>query len=192
MGSVDPLRNPELGKAGGLMQNQIYDVLHSEPGGDEFQFEVVADTDALEVTINPIVADPVRFFNSDHAPFFKPGDNLLLQFIRLNLPYCFGQGTGIHHIGISWLAEDNEEQPITELAQNSLIDMACACDGIQLPGDGLFLQTPTKDGKLWGLGVTSLQFNVAMVNVPAVLVGQTLLATYFLGVSHTVPMEFGS
>lgn len=170
----------------------IFDVLHTQPDDGSLVFTVVDTATAIEVPLEPIVGF-CRLVNSNLAQYFAPGDNLLLQFVSNNLPYGFGQGTGRHKITMVWLDNTDAVIPIPELADNSLFDIPEFCEGLRFPGDGLFIKTPvTPTGTHFNLAFTIVDCNVSMINAPAVLLGETLEAMYYLGVTHTLPMEFGS
>lgn len=170
----------------------VYDVLHSAPETPgELEFEVVADSTALEVAVGDVSEDGVPFFNSNSQQFFQAGDNLMLQFIKPNIPYGFGQGTGSHRLKIMWFNELGATFLVEELGFFSFVDIPNLCEGLNFPGAGLFLTTPKTHGRI-GLGIYSETLKVSMVNVPAVLVGETVVVGYLIGVTHTLEMEGGS
>lgn len=170
-----------------MAKQTVYDVLHTLPTGDQLTFEVVPVATAVEVPLadGTPLAPFVPLANANGDQLFEPGENFILEFVSINIPYGFGQGTGLHRLSLVWKPTGGGTVVIPELAGNSALDMPNLCDGIVFPG-GLFIEAPKDDSAVLGLVLADL--NVSMINAPSSLIGETILATYFFGISHTRPL----
>lgn len=169
----------------------IFDVLSSNNtvvGDADF---TAAAAPPLQVALNPIAAAGLVFSDANGNTWVEPGDRLILSRLLVNTPFCFGQGTGTHRLGIAWKNSIGGFVIIPEFAGNSTLTVP-TLEGIDFAGGpnaggGLFIKTPTNLGKLQ-LALTVATLNVSMVNLPTDLVGQVIALQYHLEVFHTLPL----
>jgi hypothetical protein len=168
----------------------IFDVITSIPveSGD-LQF-TAAESPPLQVAVgSPSV--PVILMAAGGELFFNPGDNILLMAISPYIAYGFGQAVGSHFLGLNWIAQDDSTIVIPELSGGGIVTIPNLCDGLEFPGDGLFLRAPRDRGNL-RLAVTSVDLNVSMLGLPSALAGQVMEIQYHLKIGHTLPMFGGT
>ncbi len=167
----------------------IFDVITSSPveAGD-LRF-TAAEAPPLQVTVTS-PSNPVFLINAFGDLFFNPGDNILLMAISPYIAYGFGQAVGTHILGVNWIDQDDNVVVIPELAGSS-VAIPNLCDGLEFPGDGLFLRAPRDRGNL-RLAITGVALKVSMLGLPSALAGQVMEVQYHFKIGHTLPMFGGT
>ncbi len=143
----------------------------------------------------PVTAPGVNglpFADANGNQWFTPGDNILLQKAVPEMPYSFGQGPGLHVIGISWQNVSNGFYIIRELAGNGVLSIP-DLDGVDFEGqagaNGLMITCPNGSGEKKRLVLTTISLNVSQLNLPADLAGVLIKVQYCLQVVHGIKLE---
>lgn len=147
--------------------------------------DFTASSAVLEVAVNTPGAMELPFENANLDTWIEPGDNLKLMELTINVPFCFGQGTGTHLIGIAFRDSLGAIIPIPELAGASSVVMPTLC-GLTFETP-VHIETPKNLGRL-ELVLVFAGLNLSMVDLPAALDGQTFHVQYHLEVIHTLPL----
>jgi len=147
---------------------------------------------ALEVAVSGPGADGLVFSNSYGMSYFQLGDNLKIAKLWVNIPFGFGQGTGLHTIGLGYW-DGSTFELITPPFQNSSnsVGIPTLCGPLEFAPDGLFATMP-KTGVRRQIRLVDMDLNVSMLNLPADLVGQIIKVQYHLEVLHSLPMMAGA
>ena len=165
----------------------LIDIMSSDisiAGEADFAAAAATGLGDLEVPVNAPGAAGLPFSDSNGNEWFEMGDNINLARLWVNLPYGFGQGSGLHSIGVAWQFQDNSFSIITQLAGNSIITFPVACGPLEAVPLGIFIPNPSALQRA-RLSLTSIVLNVSMVNLPAVLEGGDFFVQYHLEVFHT-------
>lgn len=152
-------------------------------------FVVDATGATKEVPVNQALGGPGKYVNADGNGWFAAGDNVILDEVRVNIPFGFGQGTDRHNIELQWLNSIGGSFPIAELATAGELTIPDLCTPLKFE-NGLFLSIPKAPGGTGKLVLfpSNVSLNVSMINAPALLNGDTLKVQYHLVIRHTLPL----
>lgn len=167
----------------------IVDILTTVLTPGELEFTVTA-TPPLEVAITPVAGTSIPMANGQGFQWFELGDNVILRNVWVTLPFGFGQGTGLPLLRPFWMDGAFVDVEIPEFAGFSYLPVPDICEGLEFP-DGLFIAAQRGDpatASRFALAIAGFDLNVSMVNVPAILVGETFSVSVHFLVEHTRPM----
>ncbi len=143
----------------------------------------------------PVTAPGVSglpFYDANGNQWLEAGDNVLLQRIGWEIPYGFGQGPGLHRIGLVWQNNIGGNYIITELSGNSVIvipdNNGLVIEG-QANANGLFLKVPNGNGERKRLALTTIELNVSQINLPSDLNGVLVKVQYYAQILHSKPLQ---
>jgi hypothetical protein len=155
------------------------------------QMEFTSDSAVSEVALVPPLDRDIDFVdNQAGVRRFESGDNCFLKRIQINIPHGFRQGTGTARVCLLWKNALNVVQAIAGLPQPSALIVPDLCDGIEFPGDGIFIRTPTNMGNV-GIVLAGVplgaptEFNISMANLPAILDATLFKVQVHLLMLHT-------
>ncbi len=170
----------------------LIDTLYSDisvSGQAEF---TAATPGALYKTVAVPGVDGLPFFDANGNQWLDAGDNVLLQKLGWEIPYGFGQGPGLHRIGLAWQNNDGDLYIIRELSGNSIIVIPDNL-GLDLEGqsgaNGLFLTVPDGNHERKRLVLTNIELNVSQINLPADLDGEVIKVQYYAQILHSKPCQ---
>jgi hypothetical protein len=155
------------------------------------EMEFTASGAVAEVAMLPPVDRNIDFVdNQAGVRRFESGDNVFLKKIWWNIPHGFRQGSGTARVCLLWKNAIGTVDLITGLPQPSALNFPDVCAGLEFPGNGLFIRTPTTLGPV-GIVLAGVplgaptQLNVSMANLPAILDGLLLKVQVHLLLLHT-------
>lgn len=165
----------------------IFDIVSTQAGAGSLDF-VAAVAPPTSIPITGAGAGVV--FGSSDIPtkqWFEPGDNLKINSLEIAIPYGFGIGFGQTSLRFVFRDSAGVGILIPEFATNGWITYPNICNRLDFPGDGLFISVPKNQGRfrLWLINFVA---EVSMVNVPSVLIGQTVQLQVHASITHTLPM----
>lgn len=152
----------------------------------------------LDMAVAGVGIAGIRFINGQAATEFAPGDNILLNKIWTNIPYGFGQGSGTMQIGLSYQDALGSFIPIPAFSylsgSSSHLNIPGVACCLEFPGEGVLIPAlnyadpdPATHG--FELYLTSFSMNVSMLNVPDLLVGETIKVQLHAMITHTRQMR---
>ena len=165
----------------------IFDILSSNTGvGNNF----VVDNTVIEKALVAPPATGNKFSNAAARDWFEKGDNLILTGFWVNIPFGFGQGTGLAQVSIFWEDGAGAFTLIPELANPaSIISLPNFCGPLEFPPGGLFVKVPTTGATRFRLTNLTSIMNISQINAPAIINGTTVKAQFHLRVLHTLEIQ---
>lgn len=155
------------------------------------QMEFTANSAVPEVAMLPPVDRDIDFVGNQATVLrFESGDNVFLKKIWWNIPHGFRQGSGTARACIYWKNALGTIDTLSGFPQPSALNIPDICEGLEFPGNGLFIRTPTNLGNV-GLILAGApigaptELNISMANLPAILDGLTLKVQVHLLLLHT-------
>lgn len=164
----------------------VFDILSDIPAGGDLQFTAAAAPPDQVAVTQPTAGGQI-FRNANGDSLFTPGDNILINEIRLNTPFQFGQGNGQISLQIQYNRTVGGLLDIPEIGDDSFMYLPDLCTPVRFPGLGLFLRVPTNTTFRLVL-VSHIDFNISMMNVPAELLGDNFQVHPYLHITHTLPL----
>ncbi len=159
---------------------------------------IISETVSPSFVVNTALTDVniidngvLDFFDSANNPFFPHGDNVIIEAIRFQTDFAFGNGEANQlgnpgvRIQLGYIDVNTNSGNVTEVGGNGFITVPSF--NVDFPLN-TFVRQPANVDSDWTFRQLLISGNVSMLNVPASLNATTQRIRTYMKVRHTFPM----